>query len=101
LFSGPLCDRQLRLLGEPLAVPRQTVHREEVDACGDPLLSKRSLVVVARRAGPRRVDADDVQVVGMRIARVAHEWVDAVEPRNRLVVRRELADPYRAVALKL
>ena len=65
-----LGDREWRLLGEALAVRGQPVHGQEVDARPDPLLAESLLVLVPRRPGPLRVDADDVEVERVGVALV-------------------------------
>ncbi len=101
LGAGLLGDRQRRLVGKALAVRREHVDRQEVDARRDVLLGEAPLVLVARAAGPLGVDADDVEVVRVGVALVARERLDAVELGDRLVVGRELAPPDLAVLLQL
>ena len=88
---GPLGDRQRRLPGIALAVRAQPVDGQEVDARPDPLVRERALVLVARRAGPLGVDADDVEVERVRVARVARERLDAVEVGDARVVGGDVA----------
>ena len=52
LVAGALGDGKRRLVGVPLAEPRQAVHRQEVDARRDQLLGERALVLVARARRP-------------------------------------------------
>ena len=85
--------------GIALAEPRQPVHGQEVDARGDQLLAEGTLVGVARRAGARGVDPDDVQVERVRVAVVAVERRDPLEPGEALVVERELPLPDPRVRL--
>jgi hypothetical protein len=47
------------------------VDGEEVDARPDLLVGERALVLVAGRAGPLRIEADDVEVEGVRVQGVA------------------------------
>ena len=66
----------------------------------DQLAGERVLVRIARRAcACRRVDPHRVEVQRVRVPGVALEWRDAVEPREALVVQRELALPDRRVRL--
>ena len=75
LLPGPLGRRQPRLVGEALAVEREPVEREEVDARRDVLGGERLSVRVPVRARELRVDAEDVDVVRVDVARVASERV--------------------------
>src|SRR5262249_3675393 len=82
-------------------IRRELVYGQEVDRGADVLLGERALVFVAGRAGAFRVDPDDVEVVGVRVARGAGGGVDPVELRDRLVVRGDVRLADRAVALEL
>jgi hypothetical protein len=74
------------------------VHRKEVDARRDAPVQERALVVVARRSGASRIDADDVEMAGVLVAWVASERLDAGEISEPLVVEGELP-PARFVVL--
>ncbi len=100
LGARALGDGQRRLLREPLAVPGQPVHRQEVDRGRDPLAGERRLVGVPVGAGPLRVDPDDVEVARMGVARVALERRDPVELGQPLVVERELPRADRGVLVR-
>ena len=91
LVARALGDRQRRLPGEALAVPGEPVHGQEVDRGRDPLGRERALQLVPAEAETGGVDPDDVEMEGVRVARVALERLDPVEPRDPLVVERELA----------
>jgi hypothetical protein len=101
LVARPLGDRERRLLRETLAVGGQPVHRQEVDARPDVLLGEREPVLVAGRAGTLRVDAHDVQVMGVRVAQVARDGLDPLQLGNRRVVEFDLRQPQLAVPLDL
>jgi hypothetical protein len=62
------------------------VHGQEVEAGGDVLGHQRGGVAVAVAAGERRVDAHDVQVVGVPAGRRAPDRVDARQPLEPAVV---------------
>ena len=77
------------------------MHGEEVDARPDPGLVEEPLVLVARAARPLRVDADDVQVQRVDVARVARQRLDAVELGDPLVVQLEVPLADRRVPIEL
>ncbi len=62
------------------------MHRQEVDARADLLRGHGLLVLVARRACPLRIDAHDVEVQRMRVARVTGQRLDPVQLRHGSVV---------------
>ena len=67
------------------------MHRQEVDAGADVLLGERTLVFVARGAGTDGSDADDVEVEGVPVARVALERSDPLEVGDGGVVGGDVA----------
>jgi hypothetical protein len=86
-------DRKRRVIRVALAVPAETVHGEEVNRRRDPLLHQLALKLVAGQAEPRGVDADDVEMQRMRVARVAGERLDPLEAGEAHVVESELPLP--------
>ena len=64
-------------------------------------LGEREAVLVARGAGRARVDPHGVEVVRVRVARVARDRLDPVELGDGRVVELDLPHPQRAVALDL
>jgi hypothetical protein len=77
------------------------VHREEVDARADLLLGQQALVVVARPARRRGVDADDIEVERVRVARIARERLDSGQGGHGRVVGRDVTLANRPVTLDL
>ena len=77
------------------------MHRQEVDRRADVLVRERLLVLVARRAGALGVDADDVEVERVDVARVADERRDPLEVGDRRVVERDVALADLAVRVDL
>ena len=65
------------------------------------LVRERPLIGVAGRAGTVGIDADDVEMAGVVVTRVACERLDAREPCEPLVVERELPRANLAVVVEL
>ena len=101
LVAGALGNGQARLVAVALAVVRQRVHGEEVDARPDVLLVEGALVGVAVGAGALGVDADDVKVQRVAVARVPCERADPRELRYGRVVGGDVASPDLGVLLDL
>ena len=99
LRTGALGLGKRRLPGrEAVAVGGEPVHGQEVDRAADVLLRKCTLVVVARRARAIGVDADDVEVEGVRVGkylelRLAAESAEAAAERVRGMCQKLLANP--------
>jgi hypothetical protein len=91
LLPGPLRDGKRRLFGEVLAVIRERVHREEMDAGADVLVGERTLVGVAVGARVLGIDADDVQVERVPVARIARQRRDPRQVGHGCVVGLDVA----------
>src|SRR5205823_3226901 len=87
---GSFGDWQDRLLRVALAIPRELVHRQEMDARRNATIAESPLIGVTVCTGEAGVDSNDVEVEGMGIARVARERLDTFERCNTFVVELEL-----------